>query len=93
MENLEQKNEALIGGSELNAGLADDSKIMLELLGSIFYCGEFVAETRNEHDLEMLMRRHGYFIETEAQFDSYCQKVHKAANVELTGGALLRRPS
>jgi len=67
--------------SELNAGLAADSKLALELLGSIFHCGNFIAETRNEQELEMLMRKHGYFIETSDQFDAYCRKVHVAANV------------
>lgn len=73
-ENL--NNEARIGLSSLNAGLAADSKRALELLGSIFYCGNFVAETRNEQELETLMRKHGYFIETADQFDTYCRKVH-----------------
>ena len=63
--------------SGLNAELDADSKRALELLGSIFYCGNFVAETRNEQELEMLMRKHGYLIETEAQFDAYCQRVHE----------------
>jgi hypothetical protein len=61
----------------LSAGLATDSKRALELLGSIFYCGNFVAETHNEQELEMLMRKHGYFIETEAQFDAYCRAVRE----------------
>lgn len=68
--------EAAGGASELTDVLATDSKRALELLGSIFYCGNFVAQTRNEQELEMLMRKHGYFIETEAQFDAYCQAVH-----------------
>ncbi len=59
----------------LTRELASDSKRALELLGSIFYCGKFVAETRNEQELELLMRKHGYFIETEAQFDAYCARL------------------
>jgi hypothetical protein len=70
------KNEENIGVSDSNGGLDADSKRMLELLGSIFYCGSFVAETHNERELEMLMRKHGYFIETSDQFDNYCEKVH-----------------
>lgn len=71
------ENKAAGAPSGLNVELAADSKRALELLGSIFYCGNFVAETRNEQELEMLMRKHGYFIETEAQFDAYCQSAHE----------------
>ena len=67
----------------LNRELANDSKRALELLGSIFYCGKFVAETRNEQELELLMRKHGYFIETEAQFDAYCARLEGS----ITGAA------
>ena len=80
MEQLQTENSAAGGLSDLTDVLAADSKRALELLGSIFYCGNFVAETRNEQELEMLMRKHGYFIETEAQFDVYCQRTHKEAN-------------
>lgn len=73
----EQPNAAHISPSELAAGLAADSKRALELLGSIFYCGKFVAETSNERELEILMRKRGYFIETEHQFDAYCRMVHE----------------
>lgn len=76
MSSENPNNEARIGLSLLNAGLAADSKRALELLGSIFYCGNFVAETRNEQELEMLMRKHGYFIENEYQFDAYCRTAH-----------------
>ena len=86
MEQLQTENSAADGLSDLTDVLAADSKRALELLGSIFYCGKFVAETRNEQELEMLMRKHGYFIETEAQFDAYCQCAHKQTG-ELPEGA------
>lgn len=79
MERLQTENNAAGGLSDLTDVLAADSKRAFELLGSIFYCGNFIAETRNEQELEMLMRKHGYFIENEAQFDAYCQKAHWAA--------------
>ena len=81
----EQISKPVDGESVLNAGLAADSKRALELIGSIFHCGNFIAETSNERELEIILRKHGYFIETAEQFDNYCRKVH-AANVELTGG-------
>ena len=85
---LQTETSAAGGMSGLTDVLAADSKRALELLGSIFYCGNFVAETRNEQELESLMRKHGYFIETEAQFDAYCQLVHEAANAEVSGAGM-----
>lgn len=82
MEQLQNENSAAGGLSDLTDVLAADSKRALELLGSIFYCGNFVAETRNEQELETLMRKHGYFIENEAQFDAYCRTAHGAANAK-----------
>jgi len=42
-----------------------DCQRVLELIGSIFYHGNFKAETANERELETLLRKLGYFFETE----------------------------
>lgn len=49
------------------ASVADDYREIARLIGCIFFYGGFKAETRNERDLEALLRRTGNFYETEAQ--------------------------
>jgi hypothetical protein len=44
-----------------------DARRICELIGSIYYYGNFRAETANERELESLLRKHGYFFETEGQ--------------------------
>lgn len=50
-------------------GGADATRIA-ELIGSIFFYGNFKAETYNERELETLLRKHGFFFETEDQLHS-----------------------
>ena len=45
----------------------DNKTRICELIGSIFFYGNFVAETPNERELETLLRQEGYFFETEGQ--------------------------
>lgn len=40
------------------------------LIGSIFFYGNFKAETHNERELEAALRRLGYFFESEDQLIS-----------------------
>jgi len=59
-----------------------------ELIGSIFFYGNFVAETAAERELETLLRQEGYFFETEDQLfakvhgDSQYAKEDFSANVQ-----------
>jgi len=55
-------------------GLLGDSKRVCELIGSIYYYGHFVAETANERELEALLRKLGYFFESE---DQLMAKLHE----------------
>ena len=48
-----------------------------ELIGSIFYYGDFKAETLNERELEKELRALGYFFESE---DELMAKLHPDAN-------------
>jgi hypothetical protein len=43
----------------------EDAHIMFGLLGSIFYHGNFVAETCNEREVQALLEKYGYFFKTE----------------------------
>lgn len=44
-----------------------DFRRVLSLLGSIFFYGHFKVETMNEHELVQIMKKYGYFFETEEQ--------------------------
>ena len=44
-----------------------DARRICELIGSIYFYGNFRAETANERELELLLRKHGYFFENEDQ--------------------------
>lgn len=43
----------------------DDAHRICGLIGSIYFYGNFIAETVNERKLEALLRKHGYFFESE----------------------------
>ena len=43
-----------------------DHQRVCELIGSIYFYGKFKAETANERELKTLLRKLGYFFETEA---------------------------
>lgn len=45
----------------------DAQKRVLELIGSIFFYGQFKAQTPNEKELEQVLKELGYFFETEDQ--------------------------
>jgi len=47
--------------------LLGDFERVCELIGSIYYYGNFRAETANERELEALLRKLGYFFENEEQ--------------------------
>ena len=47
--------------------LIEDLDQISYLIGNIYFHGNFVAETPNEKALEILLRKHGYFFETEDQ--------------------------
>jgi superoxide dismutase len=47
-----------------------------ELIGSIFFYGNFKAETANERELEALLRKIGYFFGSEEEL---LKKIHKAS--------------
>jgi hypothetical protein len=51
-----------------------------ELIGSIFYYGDFKAETHNEKELEKELRALGYFFESE---DELMAKLYPDANVKV----------
>jgi len=51
----------------------DDCKKVFELIGSIYFYGDFVAESYNEKKLEKILRRHGFMFETE---DDLIKKLH-----------------
>lgn len=66
---LELSNEEL---SEANAFLATENqriKRIAWLIGSIFAHGDFEAETRNERELEELLKENGTFWTTVQDFD------------------------
>ena len=50
-----------------------DCKRVFELIGSIYFYGDFVAETVNERELEEILRKNNYFFETE---DELMKKIH-----------------
>lgn len=52
-----------------------------ELIGSIFFYGDFKAETHNERELEKELRALGYFFESEAELMA---KLHPDANKVIT---------
>ena len=58
-----QKDASMV----LSPVVPDDYMQALRLIASIFYYGNFVAETRAEMDLEAVMRKLGYFAESEDQ--------------------------
>jgi hypothetical protein len=60
--------------------LFGDARRVCELIGSIYYYGKFRAETANERELEALLRKLGYFFESEEQLMS---KLH-SPNDKLT---------
>lgn len=49
--------------------VSDDYKEIARLIGSIFFSGDFKAETYNERELEKLLRKTGNFYDTQEQFD------------------------
>ena len=57
-----------------------DLERVCELIGSIFYYGKFHAETPNEFELEALLRKLGYFFESEEQL---MEKLHPVILVDL----------
>jgi len=68
--------------AERDAARLDDYKEIARLIGSIFFCGEFKAETHNERELEKLLRKTGNFYDTEGQWlDAAMQE-----SGEWTGG-------
>jgi hypothetical protein len=42
-----------------------DAKRVFELLASIFFHGNFIAETPNEKELQKILERNGYFFTDE----------------------------
>lgn len=52
-----------------------------ELIGSIFFYGDFKAETHNERELEKELRALGYFFESE---DELMEKLRSDANKQLS---------
>lgn len=44
-----------------------DFKEIARLIGSIYFYGNFKAETFNEKELEKLLRKYGYFFENEKE--------------------------
>ena len=55
-----------------------------ELIGSIFFYGDFKAETHNERELEKELRELGYFFESEADLMA---KLHPDANSQAQSSA------
>lgn len=53
--------------TEAELTVLSDLKQVAHLIGSIFFYGDFRAETHNERELEALLRKRGYFYETESQ--------------------------
>jgi hypothetical protein len=51
----------------MNTEEQKDFKEIASLIGSIFFYGDFKAETYNERELEKLLRKHGYFFESEEE--------------------------
>lgn len=45
----------------------EDLRQIALLIGRIFYYGNFIAESINENDLEKLLRKRGYFFQTEEE--------------------------
>jgi hypothetical protein len=56
-----------------------DCKRVFELIGAIYFYGDFVAETVNERELEKILRKNGYFFETE---DELMKKLHPEKDKE-----------
>ena len=54
-----------------------DYKKLFELIGATFFYGDFVAETYNEREIEKILRKYGYFFETE---DELMKKLHPGDN-------------
>jgi len=52
---------------------AKECKRVFELIGSIFFYGDFVAETPAERELQTILERNGYFFKTE---DELLKKLH-----------------
>ncbi len=69
-ENTEQPdsvNEAERQARFAASGLLGDYQRVCELIGSIYFYGNFRAETANERELEALLRKLGYFFDSEEQ--------------------------
>ena len=72
MQNEEPKSEQSAPPSDNlrdvdSTRLLGDFRRVCELIGSIYFHGNFKAETANERELESLLRKLGYFFDNEEQ--------------------------
>jgi len=54
-----------------------------QLIGSIFFHGNFRAETENERELETLLRQEGFFFESEDQLLNKLRAPKEAGSASL----------
>jgi hypothetical protein len=59
--------------TNMNDEIQCDYRRVCELIGAIYYYGNFRAETVNERELEALLRKLGYFFDSE---DKLMEKLH-----------------
>ncbi len=52
--------DGLSGKLSEAADYIDDMKKLMHMLGATYYYGDFVAETPNERDIELLLKKYGY---------------------------------
>lgn len=57
------------------AVVPDELKEICGLIARIFFYGNFVAETYNERELEKLLRKNGYFAESEDELMEIIQRL------------------